>query len=164
MPSGTSQEAHDEAAAALDGITTFVIRHMAVQQEVSFTAASTLSTLQRFGPRRITELAVHQGVSQPSMTSMTARLERQGFIQRQQEPADGRIVLVAITEAGERMLARRRAGRRAFLATMIEKLDADDQLALAGAAEALRALTDPDVVPEALVAAKAALTAEHTED
>lgn len=151
------------AAEALDQITRFVVRQTAVLREVSFTAVSTLSTLAHAGPHRLTELAVHEGVSQPSMTAMVSRLERHGLIERRTDPSDGRIVLVSITDAGRDMLRRRQASRVAFLASLADRLDDADKRALVQAAPALQRLTDPAAVPTALSAAKQAATVEDIE-
>lgn len=143
----------DDAAAAIDEITKFVIRQLTPLQEVSATAASTLSTLARSGPYRLTELAENEGISQPSMTSLISRLQQQGFVRRGPDASDGRIVLVAITRAGHEMLDRRRKTRVAFLSSLLGELEPTQQQQLVLAAPALRGLTDPDAVPAALAAA-----------
>ena len=143
-------------AEALDEITLFVIRQMAVLREISFSAVATLSTLSSSGPCRITHLADRERTSQPSITAMVSRLERQGLVERQHDPSDGRIVLVSITDAGRDMLRRRRASRLAFLSSLIARLEPAEQAALADAARALRRMTDPASVPAALAAAEAA--------
>jgi DNA-binding MarR family transcriptional regulator len=43
---------------------------------LSRTAAATLVRLQRSGPARLTELAVAEGVTQPSMSTLVARPRR----------------------------------------------------------------------------------------
>jgi DNA-binding MarR family transcriptional regulator len=96
------------------------------------------------------------------MTTMVSRLERQGLVERRRDPSDGRIVLVAITGVGQDMLRRRRAGRVAFLSSLIGALDPTEQRALADAAAALRHMTDPTAVPAALAAAKHAVD-QHVE-
>lgn len=151
----TEQE-RAEAADVLDEITRFVVRHMAGVRELSFTATATLAMLSETGPSRITDLAAREAITQPSMTGLVSRLERQGLVQRRNDPSDGRIVLVSITEAGREMLARRRAARVAFLSGLIGALDPADQRAIAAAAPALRHLIDPDSVPSALAAAEQA--------
>src|SRR5205085_4352762 len=82
------------------GETLFALTSFAVRQrgrEVSLTAASTLATLARTGPRRLTDLAVNEGVTQPSMTAVVSQLEDLGFVERRRAPGDGRVVLVAST-------------------------------------------------------------------
>ncbi|WP_377273989.1 MarR family winged helix-turn-helix transcriptional regulator [Peterkaempfera sp. SMS 1(5)a] len=101
---------------------------------MSFTTASTLGRLARGGPARLTALAADEGVSQPSMTQLVQRLERQGLVRRTSDPADGRVVLVAVTDAGRELLADRRRARTERLAALLAALPAEDREALAAAA------------------------------
>jgi DNA-binding MarR family transcriptional regulator len=144
----------EQVAAALDAATSFVVRQLAGQGEVSLTAATTLSTLNRKGACRLTELAQLQGVSQPSMTSLVGRLEKQGFAARATDPSDGRISLISVTDAGREVLDRRRQGRLAFFCSLLDGLSPEDREALTRATPALHKLTDPEAVPRALGAAK----------
>jgi DNA-binding MarR family transcriptional regulator len=120
-----------------------------------------LSLLDSDGPCRITELAVHEGISQPSMTTMVTRLERQDLVERRRDPADGRIVLVAITDTGRDMLRRRRAAQLALLSSLISALDPAEQRVLAEAAPVLHRMINPTVVPAALAAAEHIITDEQ---
>jgi DNA-binding MarR family transcriptional regulator len=132
---GTGSDGIGEALQALAGL--------AAQRdgrELSLTAASTLATLERTGPRRVTDLAVAEGVTQPSMTAVITQLQHLGLAERRRDPADGRVVLVAITTAGRRHLtATRRAGASVFTA-LIDKLPEQDAAALSAAVPALRRL------------------------
>src|SRR2546427_12743424 len=85
---------------ALFALLTLAIRHRG--RDLSLTAASTLATLERTGPRRLTDLAVSEGVTQPSMTAVVTQLEDLGFAERRKDPGDGRVCLVAITQAARR--------------------------------------------------------------
>ena len=78
---------------------------------LSLTAAATLATLERSGPCRLTWLATREGVTQPAMTQLIARLQDAGLAARATDPADGRVVQVRITAEGKAILARRRAAR-----------------------------------------------------
>jgi DNA-binding MarR family transcriptional regulator len=149
-------------AEALNEITRFATRQMAPLWEISFSAIATLATVDSSGPCRITELAGHEGISQPSMTVMVSRLERRGLVERQSDPSDGRIVLVAITEAGRDVLRHIRTRVVAFLSSLIGELDPADQRALANAAAALRHMADPAAVQTALAAAMEAVD-QHVE-
>jgi DNA-binding MarR family transcriptional regulator len=113
-------------------------------REMSLTALSTLATLDRSGPRRITDLATVEGVTQPSMTALVSALERSEFVERHTDPTDKRVVLVAITGSGSRYRrARRRAGAEGF-ALLIDKLPADERKALIAATPALEHLLELD--------------------
>ncbi|MDX6235474.1 MAG: hypothetical protein QOG10_289 [Kribbellaceae bacterium] len=157
LPVTLTEQQLTATAEALDEVTRFTIRQLETLRQISFSAVATLGTLASSGPCRLTELAGREGTSQPSMTAMVSRLERQGLVERRRDPSDGRIVLVAITAAGQDMLRRRRAGRVAFLSSLMGALDPAEQRALADAAAALRQMTDPTAVPAALAAAKDAL-------
>src|SRR5271155_5110573 len=113
-------------------------------REISLTSASTLATVERTGPRRITDLAATQGVTQPSMTALVSVLERAGLVERRPDPRDQRVVLVALTAAGTDYLrSRRRAGAEAF-ARLIDKLPPDETAILLAAAPALQHLHELD--------------------
>jgi DNA-binding MarR family transcriptional regulator len=113
-------------------------------RQISLTSASTLATVERTGPQRITDLATIEGVTQPSMTALVTVLERAGLVERRQDPRDQRVVLVALTAAGTDYLrSRRRAGAEAF-ARLIDKLSPDETAILLAAAPALQHLNELD--------------------
>jgi DNA-binding MarR family transcriptional regulator len=126
------------AAGAIYPLLTAAVRHQ--PRDISLTAASTLATVERTGPRRITDLAVTEGVTQPSMTALVTVLARAGLAERRADPRDQRVVLVALTAAGADYL---RAGTEA-LARLIDKLPPDEVAALLAAAPALRHLHELD--------------------
>ncbi len=126
------------AGAALYGLVSDAVRR--VPRELSLTSASTLATLERTGPRRITDLAAIEGVTQPAMTVLVRVLEQSGLIERRGDPTDKRVALVAVTDAGaDYVRARRRAGAAAFV-QLIDKLPADEIAALGAAIPALEHL------------------------
>ena len=139
------QPADDDTAAtaeALYGLMTAVVRRM--NRDISLTSAAVLGTVERTGPRRITDLAAVEGIAQPSMTTLVSNLERAGLVERHRDAEDQRVVLVALTQAGADYLrARRRAGADAF-AALIAKLAPDEAQALMAATPALVHLRDLD--------------------
>ena len=130
-----------ELAALLDDAVVGLRQLTASRSELSLTAAATLATLQRTGPARLTELATAEGVSQPSMTALIARLAGQGLVARAADPTDGRAVVLTLTDAGADLLARRRAQRAARLAGPLGDLDDDDVARIAAALPALTRLS-----------------------
>src|SRR5277367_3567333 len=88
-------------------------------REISRTEMEVLSILTE-GPRRITELAELEGVAQPTMTLLAKRLEEKGWVYRERLPADGRVVMIAITDAGG---AARQRFRERFLGALRADLD-----------------------------------------
>ncbi|MCW2497084.1 MarR family transcriptional regulator [Jatrophihabitans sp.] len=130
----------DEALGeALFALTALSVRRR--HRELSLTAASTLSTLERAGPRRLTDLAVSEEVTQPSMTVLVGQLVGQGLVERRRDAGDARVVLVAITDDGcEKLRTMRRVGAGVFT-TLVDKLDPDERAALLAALPTLNRLT-----------------------
>jgi len=130
------------AGEALYGLVTAAVRQG--PPAISLTSLFTLATLDRTGPRRVTDLAVIQGVAQPSMTVLVTALERSGLVERRRDPADRRVALVALTAAGAELLhAQRRAGAEALI-ELIGKLPGGEAAALVAAIPALRHLRELD--------------------
>lgn len=111
-------------------------------QMLSLTALSTLATLERTGPRRLTDLAVVEEITQPSMTSLVTQLEQLGLAERLRDRVDARVVLVAITRAGRQLLRKRRRVGAEALMELIDKLDEQDAADLNAALPALLRLVD----------------------
>jgi DNA-binding MarR family transcriptional regulator len=109
---------------------------------LSLTAAATLATLERSGPCRLTALAAREGVTQPAMTQLIARLQEAGLVDRSADPDDGRVVQVRITADGKAVLAGRRAVRAERLAALLAGLSPDERDALAAALPAMDALAN----------------------
>ncbi|HET9731414.1 MAG TPA: MarR family transcriptional regulator [Acidimicrobiales bacterium] len=122
-------------ADALYGLLSALVR--STPRDMSLTAVATLATLQRTGPRRITELATVEGVAQPSMTSLIANLERDGLVARQSDPNDRRVTLAVITAQGMQYLATRRRMGTQSVQRLLEKLSDGETVALTRAADAL---------------------------
>ena len=133
----TAEKLSAQLAAAITDVARLLIREGV---HVNRTALSVLATL-RSGPRRITDLAACEFVSQPGMTTLVSRLEDEGWARRIPDPTDGRAVNVVITKAGERMLEEAIAARTEVLRKRIARLSRDERRALADAIAALGTLT-----------------------
>jgi DNA-binding MarR family transcriptional regulator len=103
--------------------------------------ASALATLGG-GPRTISQLAELEGVAQPTMTRMVARLEAEGLVARARSTQDGRVVLVSLTEAGSAELVALRQCYRAVLEERLASLSDADLARLREASDALQLLVD----------------------
>jgi DNA-binding MarR family transcriptional regulator len=119
-----------------------LLRRVLPADSMSLTAASTLARLERGGPRRLTELAGTEGVTQPAMTQLVSRLERDGLARRVADPVDGRVVVVQVTDAGREMLRQRRAIRAQRLAELLATLAPAERDTIIGALPALDRLAD----------------------
>jgi len=133
----TTEKLSADLAAAVTDVARLLIRE---GLHVNRTALSVLATL-RSGPRRITDLAACEFVSQPGMTTLVSRLEDEGWAKRQPDPTDGRAVNVVITKAGERMLEQAIAARTEVLRKRVKRLAPAERRALADAVAALEMLT-----------------------
>ena len=94
------------------------------------------------GPRRITELAAEERLSQPGITLLVNRLEDRGWVQRTANPRDGRAVLVSLTAAGTKALGALRAEYRVMLHEEMSALDDGQVDTLACAIEILDQLIE----------------------
>ena len=112
------------------------------RREMSRSAASVLGTLRDTGPRRITDLAATEAVAQPSMTTLVARLKRDGLVSRAPDPDDARAVRVAITAEGLERLTRMRAERGALMDAALARLEPAERAAIEAALPALRRLSE----------------------
>jgi DNA-binding MarR family transcriptional regulator len=119
-----------------------LFRSLSPPDGLSLTAAATLATLERSGPRRLTALAAYEGVTQPAMTQLVDRLQGMSLLERTQDPADGRVVQVRITGEGQALLARRRAVRAERLAELLLRLSPGEQALLTAALPAMEALAN----------------------
>jgi DNA-binding MarR family transcriptional regulator len=135
MNSSMEPREPEEIARALAEVAGTVVRSLVDRRGMSFTTASTLGRLEREGPVRLTVLASAEGVAQPSMTQLVQRLEQQGLATRVSDPDDGRVTLVAITDAGRTVLAERRQERQALLVRQLATLSEDERRALGSAME-----------------------------
>jgi DNA-binding MarR family transcriptional regulator len=131
---------NDALGQALQALAASSIRRR--NRALSLTAAATLSTLERTGPRRLTDLAVNEEVSQPSMTILVNQLVDKGLAERSRDVADARVVLVSITPAGREHLRDLRRAGAADLAALIDKLPDDEAAALDEALPALQLLVE----------------------
>lgn len=125
---------------ALYGLATRAVRRL--PRDMSLTSAATLATLDRTGPRRITDLAAIEGVTQPAMTALVRVMEQSGLVERWGDASDKRVTLVCLTEAGASYVrTRRQAGIRAF-ERLIGELTSDEVEALVAALPALKHLAE----------------------
>jgi DNA-binding MarR family transcriptional regulator len=122
---------------AASRVTRLVLRR--VTPRISRSEAGLLAALGT-GPRRITELADLEGHAQPTMTLLVKRLEAKGWVARERDPGDGRVVLVSLTDAGRTALEDVRAAYRAVLRDRLVAMSDDQIAALVHATEALESL------------------------
>jgi len=103
---------------------------------VSRTEVGVLRNL-RAGPRRITELAAEERVTQPAITLLVNRLQERGWVDRIPDPSDRRAVLVSLTPTGQAVFEQLRAEYRALMHEEMASLDDSEIETLAAAVEIL---------------------------
>src|SRR5919206_2995794 len=140
-PSAERGQAIDAVAASLlptaSRLTRLLLRR--APQRISRSEAGLLSSLAG-GAKRITELADLEGHAQPTMTLLVKRLEERGWVARRRDPADGRVVLVSLTDAGTAALDDVRAAYRTVLRDHLAAMSDAQIAALLTATEALDTL------------------------
>ena len=97
--------------------------------------ASLLSVLVFAGSQSVSRLAAIEQVTPPAITKLVTALERDGLVVRTPSPDDRRMVLVAATAAGRRVLERGRSARVRAVADLLEGASVHDLSAVRLAAE-----------------------------
>jgi DNA-binding MarR family transcriptional regulator len=117
--------------------------------ELTITQLSSLATIVRAGPLGIGQLAEIEGLPSPAVTRLADKLEEAGLITRRINPADRRGVLVAASDAGAQLVARREQSGNAWLVERLARLSKVDRLALERAVAVLEVLATerPDDEP-----------------
>ncbi|WP_369264759.1 MarR family winged helix-turn-helix transcriptional regulator [Streptomyces sp. R35] len=86
-----------------------------------------LHTLAHKGPMRLTTLKASEQITQPAITQLVSRLEREGLVERQPDPEDGRAVLVRVTPAGAQIVRTRYEDRVRRFSQLIEALTPEER-------------------------------------
>jgi DNA-binding MarR family transcriptional regulator len=88
-------------------------------------------------PRTPGELAEIERVAKPSMTRTVGALVDRGLVLRQDDPLDGRSVILSLSEEGRRSVKAIRRKRDAWMASRVARLTPEEQDVLARATEIL---------------------------
>jgi DNA-binding MarR family transcriptional regulator len=112
--------------------------------ELSPTLAAALATIARHGPLTPSELAARERVQRPTATRLLARLEAPGLVERTADPGDRRSSLVAVTPAGETLLAQARTRKDAYLARRLRSLSPEERATLRRASEILERMLEDE--------------------
>ena len=117
------------------------VRRMFVRQGL---ALSALGVLFREGELTIGALAAHERVQPPSMTRTVNCLVEEGYVARRANDADGRQVLIDLTDKGREILLADRRRRDVWLARRLRELTPDERDLLRRAAPILQRLATTD--------------------
>jgi DNA-binding MarR family transcriptional regulator len=141
VPVQDLQASAHRVASVFDRLFRLLLRVMPADN-LSLTAASTLRRLAEVETLRLTELSHLEGITQPAMTQLVSRLEKDNLAVRVKDATDGRVVLIRITEAGRAALRVRRAARAERLATLLAALPDADRESIEAALPALERLVE----------------------
>ncbi len=120
-----------------------LMRRLRAEHRFSLSQGAVLGRLDREGTKSIGDLAVAERVRPQSMTQTISDLEADGLIARRADPADGRRILVELTEQGRQTLQADRLQREGWLARAIaEDLSVQEQRVLTQALDLLQRLAE----------------------
>jgi DNA-binding MarR family transcriptional regulator len=150
----TDEDVSDCVGEVLDQALDLTARFLSDRAELGASAAFVMNRVCREGPIRLTTLAAREGVSQPSMTQLIQRLERQGLVTRLADPEDGRAALIGISECGLKLLEDRKRLRRERLTALLATLTSDEESSLRLSARVAapilsRLIANADCAPDA---------------
>lgn len=125
MKTVTTGEVGEAVRRAMGSIQRFVVRRPGDAGPTP-TELWLLERLTDQGWMRMSELAVWHRVDKSTVTALVKRLVARGWAQRGTDPADGRVVTVAITDEGSAVLGSSLARERALLDEVLSGWDDDD--------------------------------------
>jgi DNA-binding MarR family transcriptional regulator len=96
------------------------------------------------GQLKISDLAVQERSSQPTITNHIKRLEELGYVERHSDPRDARVSLISVTSKGRAQLSAIRHELGSFLAPRLATLSPSERKALRTAITALNRLVDSE--------------------
>jgi DNA-binding MarR family transcriptional regulator len=119
------------------------LRAQANKGDLSLSQLAVLGTLDREDSATVTALARAEGVRSQSMGATVAALQEAGLVEGVPDPADGRQVMLSLTEAAHGLIKANRAAREDWLSQAIrEHLTGAEQQQLAAAVGLLRRIVE----------------------
>ncbi|MFI1919095.1 MarR family winged helix-turn-helix transcriptional regulator [Nocardia sp. NPDC020380] len=143
MPRSAHTDLDPEAfTTAIHDFNRFYIR-IPTLERLPFTTLSVLDSLVAADrPLRLSELTTTEQISQPGLTQLVTRMERDGLVERRPDPVDRRASLIHITAAGRAVSSSRQDDRTRHLAPLLDQLTPAERDALATALPALARLAE----------------------
>lgn len=146
LPPGLPADARHEVANLVHSAAVRLLRRARaadVDMDLDGPRASLLSVLVFAGPQPVSRLAELEQVSPPAITKTVTALEAAGLVTRERSAEDRRVVLVATTTAGRRLLERGRAARVRMIAELLDGVSRDELATLRRAADIVAAQLTP---------------------
>jgi DNA-binding MarR family transcriptional regulator len=117
-------------------------------RELSLPQLFLLITLHERGTLSVSTLADLLGVTAPSASALIDRMEERGWVARDRDMADRRVVHVSITEAGHSLLDDMVGMKRDRMRQVLSQMDADELGHVAGAVAGLRRVLGATSLPD----------------
>ncbi|MEK6310570.1 MULTISPECIES: MarR family transcriptional regulator [Curtobacterium] len=111
--------------------------------EVTASQTAALGRLLRYGESTVADLARAEGVRPQSMGATVQALVDLGYVERRQDPTDGRRTLVRATPAGAAAREDAWSARSRVLAERLAALDPEDRATVARSLQILEPLVEP---------------------
>jgi DNA-binding MarR family transcriptional regulator len=114
-----------EAADRFHSAAIHALRHVRREDPATGLSAARLSALSVLvygGPRTLGELAAAEQVRPASMTRIAQSLVESGYVRREADPADGRVVRLRASASGRRVMQQGRKRRVESLARLLSRL------------------------------------------
>ena len=138
MPRSRSRVAAREVLKIVPLVMRTVAAELRAAGEMPAPAHFGLLTMLGSQPRTLTELAVLQGVSLPTMSNSISTLVARGWVRRRSPARDRRVVVIEVTPVGKATVERVGRAAEAHLAEMLSGLDALSQRRLQAGLTVLR--------------------------
>lgn len=113
-------------------------------EPLTATQTSVVSSICRWGPISLGELAAREQLSPPMISKVVAALEHEGFVERLADARDRRVCRVRLSSEGVRWVEEGRARRNAWLAGRLAALTTAERETIASAVQGLQRLIDDD--------------------
>lgn len=145
-----AQDDSAEVAARLRLSATRLARRLRQEAGTGLTPSqlSALASVHNHGPLTLGALADCEQVAPPSITKVVAKLEADGLVEREPDPADRRYSNVQATAAGTELIAESRRRKTAWLTDRIHQLPGPDRARLAAALDVLELLSGQEPVQD----------------
>jgi DNA-binding MarR family transcriptional regulator len=114
--------------------------HALGEDLITISAARLLARLQDDGPTRISELALAENCSQPTITNHVKRLEAAHLVDRAADPRDARAWMIKLTKKGNQQLSLMRDSIGTSLEPYLATMSRRDLKALREGVEAMQRL------------------------
>ena len=110
--------------------------------QISESHRTALALLVREGPRTLGELSEHECVKPPSMNQTVNALVESGYVERRDDPDDGRKVILVATPSGQAVIEETRRLLHVWLQAQLVALSSEDYATLSSAVAIINRLAE----------------------